>query len=112
IAGDVEKDLDRLKRIFAIIAQNVRGQWGFTLDGNENYKEVAPFRRLWESLAADDSLKERLGHLIFVEQPLHRDVALSPSVKAELAGWPDRPPRISDASDGAPGALLEPLDCG
>jgi hypothetical protein len=113
IAGDVEKDLARLQRIFAVITKNVRSpNWGYTLDGNENYTQIAPFRTLLESLQSDDTLREPLSHLIFIEQPLHRDVALSDGVKSALTNWPNRPPIIIDESDGHPGALLQALDCG
>jgi hypothetical protein len=112
IAGNVDQDLARLKRIFAIITQSVRAPWGFTLDGNENYTQIAPFRQLWDSLQSDDTLHNPLSHLIFIEQPLHRDVALSPAVKSEFAGWKDRPPIIIDESDDHPGALQLALDCG
>jgi hypothetical protein len=112
-AGDVEKDADRLKRIAAIIQKNVRGDdWAHTIDGNENYKEVAPFRRLWESLARDNALKPFLSRLIFVEQPLHRDVALSDNVQSELSDWKDGPPIIIDESDGEPASLSRALECG
>jgi hypothetical protein len=113
IAGNVDQDLVRLKRILAVIAKNVAASnWGYTLDGNENYNQIAPFRQLWESLQSDDTLRESLAHLIFIEQPLHRDVALSADVKFALANWPNRPPIIIDESDGHPGALEQALDCG
>jgi hypothetical protein len=116
IAGDVDKDLARLKRIFAVIRDHVAtADWGFTLDGNENYTQIGPFRQLWESLRSDDTMQEPLHRLIFIEQPLHRDVALSAEVKSELADWKragDRPPIIIDESDGHPGALQQALDCG
>jgi hypothetical protein len=112
IAGDPDKDLDRLKRIFGIINQHVKGDWAFTVDGNENYKQIGPFRQLWERLAADPTLQSVLPHLIFIEQPLHRDVALTDAVKAEMTAWTDRPPIIIDESDGYPGALQRALDCG
>jgi hypothetical protein len=112
IAGDPDKDLDRLKRIFSIINQNVRGDWAFTVDGNENYKQIGPFRQLWERLAADPTLQAVLPRLIFVEQPLHRDVALTDEVRTEMTAWSTRPPIIIDESDGYPGAALRALDCG
>lgn len=112
IAGDVAKDRQRLKRIFSVITNNVTGQWAYTLDGNENYAAMTPFRQLWESLRADDTLREPLSRLYFIEQPLHRDVALSDDVKSEISNWPDHPPIIIDESDGEPGALLRALDCG
>ena len=112
IAGDVEKDLDRLKRIFAVIGGAARGEWAYSLDGNENYTRMADFRTLWESLQSDDTLRQPLSRLLFVEQPLHRDVALSDEVMAELPTWADRPPIIIDESDGYFGALPRALACG
>ena len=38
-----------------------------------------------------------------VEQPVHRDRALSDDAGAALRAWPDRPPLIIDESDGAVG---------
>jgi hypothetical protein len=112
LAGDVEKDAARLKRIAAIIEKNVRGEWAHSLDGNENYHQLGPFRKLWESLTREPQLKAFLSRLIFAEQPLHRDVALSDGVKNEMADWPDRPPLLIDESDGEPGAVLRALECG
>src|SRR5207302_877351 len=71
IAGDVDKDLDRLRRIFAVIMRNVPdNDWRYTLDGNENYQQIGPFHQLWYSLQSDDGLREPLSHLLFIEQPL------------------------------------------
>lgn len=113
IAGDVDKDLDRLTQIFSVITKTVTDKnWRFTIDGNENYNQIAPFRQLWHSLQSHNTLHEPLSHLLFIEQPLHRDVALSQEVKSELADWKDRPPIIIDESDDHPGALQRALDCG
>ncbi len=111
-AGDVAKDLDRLGRIFALIRKHVRGEWAFTLDFNENFKQIGPFRELWEKLSADPLIKEQLTHLVFIEQPLHRDVALSAEVGKGLHAWADRPPIIIDESDGYAGAVLDALALG
>jgi len=63
----------------------------------------------WEGLNADPALRSFLQRLIFVEQPFHRDIALSPEVGAALLAWRERPPIIIDESDGelssAPTAL-------
>jgi len=108
--GDAGRDLDRLRGIADVIGRNVPGgDYAFTLDGNENFKATEPFRRLWESLRAEPTLSRFMSRLLFVEQPLHRDVALSDDVKRELLAWTDRPPMIIDESDGevrtAPQAL-------
>jgi hypothetical protein len=70
---------------------------------------------LWHALVADGSVRDHLRRLIFVEQPLHRDVALSDAAKAEMLAWRgegEYPPMIIDESDGHPGALLRALECG
>jgi hypothetical protein len=108
LIGDPAKDIPRLKAI----AQIVTGDYAFTLDGNENFHEVETFRRLWETLAGDASLKDFLSHLLFVEQPFHRDIALSDDLQRTLPTWTTRPPMIIDESDGAVGDLPRALDCG
>jgi hypothetical protein len=111
LGGDVAKDAARLRRLAEVIAANA-GDYAFTLDGNENYHEIEPFRRLWKSLEADDALQPFLKKLIFVEQPLHRDVALSDAVKREMLAWEDRPPIIIDESDATLASLPKAIDCG
>lgn len=113
LLGDVPNDLARLKRLSEIIARGRGGSdFGFTLDGNENFRDVEPFQALWEQLAADASLKGFLSRLIFVEQPLHRGVALGSEVRAALARWKDRPPIIIDESDASLDSLPLALECG
>lgn len=51
-------------------------------------------------------------HLIFVEQPLHRDVALSEATSVALRAWPDRPKIIIDESDGGLDSLRIALQSG
>lgn len=107
--GDAPRDLQRLRGIADVIGREVDGEYAFTLDGNENFHQIEPFRRLWESLNAEPLLREFMSRLLFVEQPLHRDVALSENVTREFLAWTDRPPVIIDESDGevrtAPQAL-------
>src|ERR1051325_7580471 len=112
LAGDPQKDAQRLRRLAEIIESHAPPDYGFTLDGNENFQDVQPFRQLWQSLAADKSLTEFLSRLIFVEQPLHRDVALSDGVKRAFLEWDDRPPLIIDESDGELASLPRALECG
>ena len=100
IGGDINADSARLQRIAALLDErNV--DYRHTLDGNETYHNVADFRALWEELNADPVLDSFLQRLIFVEQPFHRDIALSQEVGAALRAWRERPPIIIDESDGA-----------
>ena len=112
LSGDAAADLRRLRQIASLLEEHVSGDYAFTLDGNEHYTEVEPFRRAWDAILVEPSLHEFLGHLLFVEQPLRRDVALSPQAKSELLAWSDRPPLIIDESDGALSSVVEALDCG
>ena len=45
--GEPAKDIDRLTTIANIIAQSDLADYGFTLDGNEAFKEIAPFKAVW-----------------------------------------------------------------
>jgi len=104
LGGDFERDRERLRRLAEVIEKNT-SDYLFTLDGNENFQAVAPFRALWEALLADEEIARFLQHLIFVEQPFHRAVALTESTRAELKTWPARPPIIIDESDAECAAL-------
>ena len=112
LSGDAAADLKRLRQVASALEEHVPGDYAFTLDGSEQYTEVAPFRRAWEAIRAEPSLQEFLEHLLFVEQPLRRDVALSPQATSELLAWSDRPPLIIDESDGALSSLVEALGHG
>ncbi len=112
LCGEPAKDLDRLTRIVAILEDNAPADYAFTLDGNEMYQHVAPFREFWRALTANARLAPFLRRLLFVEQPLHRSVALSDEARAAFGAWPDRPPLIIDESDGPLDTLALALDCG
>ena len=98
LGGDIELDRERLHRLAKVIEKHT-SDYSFTLDANENFRTVAPFRALWEALTADSAIARFLQHLIFVEQPFHRVVALSEATTSELLAWSDRPPIIIDESD-------------
>ena len=104
LGGDLESDRARLHAL----ARLLEGA-AFTLDGNEHYRDVAPFRALWEELRGDPIVARFLRGLIFVEQPLHRDVALSAETTAALLAWRERPAIIIDESEGELHALTTAL---
>lgn len=110
--GEVEKDLGRLRQIAGLLEAHVGKGYAFTLDGNEQYTEIEPFKEVWYGLVNEPALSGFMQGLLFVEQPLRRDVALSPEVGRELRGWTDRPPLIIDESDGTFTSSAEALDCG
>ena len=52
------------------------------------------------------------SHLLFVEQPIHRDFALHESVRQEIESWESGPPMIIDESDGELDSLRRALELG
>ncbi len=113
LGGDAARDAARLRRLAELLARESPA-YRYTLDGNEQFRALADFRSLWDSLKADPTLAAFLSpeHLLFVEQPLHREVALDDGIAAALADWTDAPPLIIDESDAELGSLRRALDLG
>lgn len=112
LSGDPDHDTHRLERIATLLDNALGADYGFTLDGNEQYTEVAPFITLFETLNAAPSLQAFMANLIFVEQPFHRAIALDVDTADDLLAWESRPHIIIDESDGSLGDAAMALDCG
>ena len=112
INGDVEWDLYRLKNVAKCIEQHADSDFAFSLDGNEQFQSVTAFRDHWNILRAEPELETFFDHLLFIEQPLHRDVALNESLKSEFDQWSDRPAVIIDESDATVESLPQALAIG
>ncbi len=113
LSGDLEPDRTRLRRIDIVLAAAAPAGWRCTLDGNEAFTSLAAFRDYYESLRTDACLRVMLAErLLFVEQPLHRDVSLSDDLAEFLARWPEAPPLLIDEADGDLCALPQALRLG
>ncbi len=112
VSGDLASDAERLRRIAALMEARAGADWAVTLDGNEHFRSCGEFRGFWEQLRGRPGLGTLFERLLFVEQPLHRDVALLPSLEGELLGWPARPHLIIDESDGELSSLPQALRLG
>ncbi len=110
LSGSLAEDEARLEATFAVLDRTAPPDWRFSLDGNENFPTSAAFRERWETMAERTWLRNRLHRLLFVEQPVRRDEALTPA--ANWHGWVDAPPIIIDESDGEPASLREALALG
>ena len=110
LSGEESRDLDRLARIAALLEQQAGGRFAFSLDGNEQFKSATEFRSFWELITG--RLPRFFQHLLFVEQPLHRDAALQPEVGTAFRTWAERPPIIIDESDATLADLPLALDLG
>ena len=112
LSGDLARDVARLRQIAVVLESAVGQDYAFTLDGNEQYKSVGAFQEAWRTFAAEPSLRPFIGQALFVEQPLHRDVALSEDAFLGFDRWTERPPIIIDESDSEIRTLQAALDHG
>ena len=112
VSGSLESDVPRLRAV-AEVLEAASPRYRFTLDGNEQYGDVATFREHWEAYRAEPALQAMFDrHLRYVEQPLHREAALTDAVGQALASWPEAPPMIVDESDGELDSLRRALALG
>jgi hypothetical protein len=98
VAGDAQADLDRLTAIAAVLDPHfdkLAQPYHITLDGNEQYYDVESAQELWRRVKAEPRLKRLTSSVVFIEQPLARQNALSSDV-SELA---EEKPLIIDESD-------------
>lgn len=112
VFGDLSKDLDRLIRLANIVSAAIPDGFAFTLDGNEIFHSFEEFQEYWNALNSQEELSSFFEHLMFVEQPFHRDIALDPDILADLKNWEERPLMIIDESDERLECMQEALELG
>ncbi len=114
VSGNLDRDRERLGRLAQVIGR-VCGvaDYALSMDGNEQFHSLAAFREFWQNLERTEALLPLFGHhLLFVEQPFHRDVALRAEVLGSLRDWRERPPLIIDESDADLDSLPQALRLG
>jgi hypothetical protein len=79
VAGMIDADLDRLCGIAAVIDRGAPYQ--ATLDGNEQYHDIGEVTALWRRIGEQPRLARLKSSILFIEQPIARDAALSAPVK-------------------------------
>ena len=112
ISGDLEWDLKRLIDIEKVINNNAKESFKFSLDGNEQFDSITSFQDYWIKLKKQNRLSRFFEHLLFIEQPLHRDVALDSSLREDFNKWHKSPPIIIDESDSTLTSLPEAISIG
>src|SRR5207244_2397169 len=80
--------------------------------GNEQFHALGEFQDFWEAVHRQSELRRFLVHLLFVEQPFHRDVALQAAALQGLKDWAGRPSLIIDESDADLESLPQALRLG
>ena len=112
LSGLPERDFPRLRYLVRVLERETGGHFFLTFDGNENFHDFQAFREFWHKAVVEADLELLRARIIAVEQPVHRDHALSDNTGTALNAWLDRPPLIIDESDGAVGDLPRALRLG
>ncbi len=99
VSGHHDRDVDRLSRMAALFAQRCHHGYFVTLDGNEQYRDLGEIGKLLEDLRSRPYGREFFDAILFIEQPLHRDVALAKSAAAGVEELAKLKPVIIDESD-------------
>ena len=101
VAGDVAADVERLARIAGVL-DRIEGGYRCSLDGNEQYDDIAGVLALWRRMHADARLARLCASVAFVEQPIKRQSAL----ERDVCSLSDETPVIVDESDDALDAFV------
>lgn len=112
INGDAPRDRERLARMAEVFGRICASDYAFSLDGNESFRAVGAFADYVRDLQQGIPVPGFWSRLLFIEQPWHRDVALTPAIGELAQAWPDRPPIIIDESDGELTSLPTALSLG
>jgi L-alanine-DL-glutamate epimerase-like enolase superfamily enzyme len=94
VGGNAEQDVERLSEIAAVL-DRVPQPYRASLDGNEQYEDVGGVLQLWRRMKETPRLARLISSIVFIEQPIKRQNALSADVR-ELAR---EKPLIIDESD-------------
>jgi hypothetical protein len=97
ITGDIVDDANWVRNVLQVL-EGTCADYHITLDANEQYSSVDHLRNLLDRLRKSGVSID--DHLLFVEQPFPRDVALDSRSADGLHRWTERPPIIIDESDG------------
>jgi len=93
VGGEAREDVERLAAIAAVL-DRMPDPYHATLDGNEQYDDMAGVVELWERIKADARLRRLVGSILFIEQPVKRHKALQ-----EKVGGIDKPMIIDESDD-------------
>jgi hypothetical protein len=93
VAGEVPADLERLARIASVLDRS-REPYFASLDGNEQYEDMAGVVELWRRMKEDRRLARLVESVLFIEQPVKRSHALERPVEGI-----DKPVIIDESDD-------------
>src|SRR6185369_2193345 len=80
VGGNADADVERLVRIASVLDRIVE-PYHVSLDGNEQYEDMAGVAELWRRMKADRRLARLVSSIVFIEQPVKRSAALARPVE-------------------------------
>ncbi len=117
VRGDHDADLDRLTRIAELLddchpGECHPGEFVISLDGNEQYRDPTHLAELLRALEKTPDGKAFVDAIEFIEQPLHRDVALSPDAEPGIRELSRIRPVVIDESDDSLDSFARAIELG
>jgi len=91
VGGIVKADVERLSAIAGVL-DRIPEPYHASLDGNEQYEDIEGVHALWSAIKAEPRLTRLAASIVFIEQPIKRQTALTKPVAMEK-------PVIIDESD-------------
>jgi len=101
VAGDARADVERLAAIAAVL-DRIQAPYHVTLDGNEQYEDMAGVAELWARMKGEVRLARLVASVLFIEQPVKRQKAFASPVRG--VGRPVIIDESDDALDAFPRA--------
>ncbi len=111
ITGDAAASRERLHRIASVLDSQA-GDYRATLDGNEQFRDMADFAAFIAGAKADPALRGLWDRTLFIEQPVGRAHSLLDTVAEPLKEISRFKPMIIDESDGDDGTVDRALALG
>ncbi|MBI4583304.1 MAG: mandelate racemase [Planctomycetes bacterium] len=99
ISNQLDSDLERLRKIAAVLIGQRGEDFHLTLDGNEQYKTAGDLLALLEALGKTAWGRRLLDRTLFIEQPLAREIALLPEARSAIEELGKIRPVLIDESD-------------
>ena len=112
VCGDEDADRERLRDIARVSSAHVGPDARFTLDGNEQCRDLEAFAGMLETLAADPEVGPLVERLELIEQPLPRRETFDPEANTALDRLARIAPVIIDEADTDGDAFRRAIELG
>ncbi len=112
VAGRGQEDVDRLLEVSRVLSQCGVDRPRITIDGNEQFADMAQMAELLAKVHADPDGKNFLLSLELIEQPLSRDHTFDPDRNAELKAVSEYAPVIIDEADFGTWSFPDAIELG